>query len=117
MLKYLKIKNLAVIDSAELELSTGFICLTGESGAGKSILIDALLLLGGVRASSEWVRTGCDKAIVEAEFELNQPLPEMDLIDGSTLYLRREVTKEGKSRAAVNGVLVPNSLLAQYAWR
>lgn len=114
MLKYLKIRNLAVIDEAEIEVGPGYVCLTGESGAGKSVLIDALLLLGGERASSDLVRSGCDKAVVEAEFELERVDPELDLLEGKQLFLRREVTRDGKSRAIVNGVLVPNSRLQLY---
>ena len=118
MLKHLKIENLAVIDRAELDLDAGFICLTGESGTGKSVLIDALLLLCGERASSDLVRTGCEKAVVEAVFERDtSDLPETDLVlleEGEELFLRREVRQDGKSRAFVNGVMVPNNLLQKY---
>jgi len=115
MLRYLKVENLAIIDAAELELDGGFICLTGESGAGKSVLIDALLLLGGGRASSDLVRTGCDRAVVEAVFTLPETSRELELLEGNELILRREVTAEGRSRAMVNGVMVPNNVLAGYA--
>lgn len=122
MLRLLKIQNLAVIDAAELELTEGFICLTGESGAGKSIIIEALQLLSGNRASADLIRQGCDKAVIEAEFELDPkwadaPDPDGDLalLDGTQLFLRREISKEGKSRGFVNGALVPNSKLAAYS--
>lgn len=117
MLRYLKIENLAVIDQAELDVGDGFICLTGESGAGKSVIIDALLLLGGGRASVDLVRTGNAKAIVEAEFEIDAPVADeaFDLLDGEQLFLRREVTKEGKSRSFVNGSAVPNAVLQRYS--
>lgn len=115
MLRYLKIQNLAVIGETQLELDKGFICLTGESGAGKSVLVDAFLLLAGGRASADLVRTGCDKAIVEAEFELSTKPDGLDLMEDETLYLRREISKEGKSRAFVNGALVANSMLQKYA--
>lgn len=115
MLKYLKIQNLAVIDETQLELEKGFVCLTGESGAGKSVLVDAFLLLAGGRASADLVRTGCEKAIVEAEFQLTEIPPDLDLLEDEQLYLRREVSKEGKSRAFVNGALVGNAILAKYA--
>ncbi|CAM2068314.1 DNA repair protein RecN [Sulfidibacter corallicola] len=115
MLRFLKIENLAVINQAELELGDGFICLTGESGAGKSVIIDALLLLGGGRASSDLVRTGFAKAVVEAEFEVDTPQDDLDLLDGSQLFLRREISKEGKSRSFVNGTLVPNAVLQKYS--
>lgn len=114
MLKYLKISNLAVIEEASLEVGPSLICLTGESGTGKSILIDALLLLGGARGSSDLVRTGSTKAVVEAEFELETVSEHLELLEGKELYLRRELTSEGKSRAFVNGVMVPNSVLSEY---
>ncbi len=114
MLRYLKIQNLAVIDQAAIEVGAGFVCLTGESGAGKSVLIDALLLLGGGRAAADLVRTGCDKAVVEAEFELDEVSPERELLEGRQLFLRREVGSDGKSRAFVNGVMVPAGILGQY---
>ncbi|MDJ0836608.1 MAG: DNA repair protein RecN [Acidobacteriota bacterium] len=115
MLRYLKVNNLAVIDLAELEFESGFVCLTGESGAGKSVLIDAMLLLMGRRASSDIVRAGCDKAVVEAEFEPARAGPELELLEDNQLYLRREITAEGRSRAFVNGVMVPNNVLSSYA--
>lgn len=122
MLRLLKIQNLAVIDAAELELNEGFICLTGESGAGKSIIIEALQLLSGNRASADLIRQGCDKAVIEAEFELDakwadveEPGEGLELLDGTQLFLRREISKEGKSRGFVNGALVPNSKLAAYS--
>ncbi len=114
MLRYLKIQNLAVIDQAAIEIGAGFVCLTGESGAGKSVLIDALLLLGGGRSAADLVRTGCDKAVVEAAFELGDVSPELELLEGRELFLRREVSADGKSRAFVNGVMVPAGILGQY---
>ncbi len=114
MLKYLKISNLAVIEEASVEVGSAFICLTGESGTGKSVLIDALLLLGGARGASDLVRTGSAKAVVEAEFELETVPDHLELLEGKELYLRRELTSEGKSRAFVNGVMVPNSILSEY---
>ena len=120
MLKYLKIQNLAIIDSAELELESGFACLTGESGTGKSILIESLLLLGGSRASSDLVRTGTDKAIIEAEFEIElnamseENRSKLELLEDGQLILRREIQKDGRSRGFVNGVMVPINLLQGY---
>lgn len=115
MLLHLKVKNLAVIDEAELELGQGFVCLTGESGAGKSVLIDALLLLSGGRASADVVRAGCDKCVIEAAFELDHQDPDLELLEGPELFLRREINAQGRSRAFVNGAMVPSSVLAQYA--
>ena len=114
MLRLLKINNLAVIDEASLEVGPGFICLTGESGAGKSVIVDALLLLAGNRASADLVRSGCDKAIVEAEFELDDHGSDLELLEDKQLFLRREVNADGRSRAFVNGVMVPNNILQLY---
>ncbi len=115
MLRTLKAENLALLEFAELELGPGFVCLTGETGAGKSLLMDALRLLSGGRGSADYVRTGCRKASVEACFELHENHPELDLIDGNELFLRREITADGRSRAYVNGVAVPISLLESYS--
>ncbi|MCB1042654.1 MAG: AAA family ATPase [Acidobacteria bacterium] len=114
MLRVLRAENLALIESVTVEFKSGFVCITGETGAGKSLLLDALQLLSGARAASDLVRTGCDKAVVEAEFECDVQA-DLDLLEGPQLFLRREVTSEGRSRAFVNGVAVPNSVLAQYA--
>ncbi|MBV8063152.1 MAG: AAA family ATPase, partial [Nevskia sp.] len=70
MLRHLHIRNLAIIDELSLDFDNGFSVLTGETGAGKSILIDALGLVTGTRAESGLVRGGCDKAEVAAEFSL-----------------------------------------------
>jgi len=97
MIRYLAIKNLAVIESAAVEFERSFNVLTGETGAGKSMLVEAVGLLLGGRASSDLVRTGEDTASVEAQLET----PE-----GRDLVVRREITAQGRSRAFVNGQLV-----------
>jgi len=97
MLRFLRIRNLAVIESAEVEFGPGLNVLTGETGAGKSMLVDAVGLLLGARAASDLVRTGETQATVEAIFE--RP-------DGSELLVRREVTSQGRSRAFVDNDLV-----------
>ena len=111
MLKILKIKNIALIPSLELEFASGLVLLTGETGAGKSIVIDALGLLLGDRASPELIRTGEDKASVEAVFEVGTAaalLEERGLpTEGDEIVLRREIQASGKGRATVNGALVP----------
>src|SRR4249919_1666534 len=95
MLRFLSIRNLAVIDHLELEFEPGLNVLTGETGAGKSILVEAVGLLLGGRASADLVRTGEDTASIEAIFEHQ----------GEELLVRRELTAQGRSRAFVNGEL------------
>jgi DNA repair protein RecN (Recombination protein N) len=114
MLKELHIRNLAIIEEARMEFGPGFTVLTGETGAGKSILIDGLNLALGERADREMVRSGCDEAVVEALFDIGS-LPEiaallatMEVPDmGGELVLRRTVTAAGKSRCSANATPVP----------
>jgi DNA repair protein RecN (Recombination protein N) len=121
MIKLLRINNIALIPSLELELGPGLTLLTGETGAGKSILIDALGLLLGDRASPELVRSGEERASVEAvvEFEAASAFLEQRGLpaDGDEVVLRRELHSGGKGRATVNGALVPVSLLRDLAPR
>jgi DNA repair protein RecN (Recombination protein N) len=103
MLRFLSIRNLAVIDRLELEFEPGLNVLTGETGAGKSILVGAVGLLVGGRASAELVRTGEETAAIEAIF---------DDASGEELIVRREISAQtGRSRAFLNGELVPSSAL------
>ena len=97
MIRFLQIKNLAVIQELQLELEDGLTVLTGETGAGKSIVVGALGLLVGSRASSDLVRTGESSATIEAIFEK---------ADGTEILVRREVNSSGRSRAFVDGSLV-----------
>ncbi len=106
MLRFLRIARLAVIDTAEVEFRPGLNVLTGETGAGKSILVGAVSLLLGGRASGDLVRTGEEVATIEAIFE--NPGAE-DLI------IRREITAQGRSRAFVNGALVTAGALKDLA--
>ena len=119
MLKFLRINNIALIPSLEVELGPGLVLLTGETGAGKSIVIDALSLLLGERASPELIRTGEDRAVVEAVLETagaSELLDERGLpTDGDEIVIRREIQATGKGRATVNGALVPVSLLRDLA--
>ncbi|MBI1883411.1 MAG: DNA repair protein RecN [Chlamydiae bacterium] len=108
MLKRLFIKNLALIESLEIEWGEGFNVLTGETGAGKSITVEALLLILGEKASSNWIRDGESKGMVEASFvihsqELRSFLSQQGLSpEGDELVIRREISSDGKSRAFVN---------------
>jgi DNA repair protein RecN (Recombination protein N) len=110
MLLHLAIRDFAIVDQLELEFQPGFTALTGETGAGKSILIDALSLALGERAGSEQVRAGCERAEITAEFA-TESLP--DLVhwlrehalegDPNRLLLRRVAERGGRSRAFING--------------
>jgi len=109
MLRHLTIRDFVIVDRLELEFSNGFGALTGETGAGKSILIDALALTLGERADAGVVRSGCDKAEVAATFDV-ATLPEVrdwlaanDLEAENELLLRRVVDVGGRSRAYING--------------
>jgi DNA repair protein RecN (Recombination protein N) len=120
MLTELRIKNLAIIDAVTLPLAAGFNVLTGETGAGKSIIVGALGLLIGERASSDLVRTGADKATVEGVFDLHDRADVLSALDArgiecedGILVLKREVAAAGgRARAWVNGSPVTASVLA-----
>lgn len=117
MLKSLYVRNFALIDEVQLDLSAGLNILTGETGAGKSILIGALGLILGERASSDLVRQGADKAIVEGVFDVHdneyvRAALRREQYDGDDeLIVRREVTARGTSRAFVNDSPASLSLL------
>ena len=102
MLRFLSISHLAVIDRLELEFAHGLTALTGETGAGKSIVVGAVGLLIGGRASADLVRTGEDLATVQAVFE--KP-------DGTEIIVRREISAQGRSRAFVDGALTTTTAL------
>jgi DNA repair protein RecN (Recombination protein N) len=111
MLLTLAITNFAIIDRLEIEFGGGFNVLTGETGAGKSIVMDALGLILGDRANPELIRVGCEEAAVEALFDLagrddlQAGLAEAGFPSDAELVLRRVVTRAGRSRAYVNGSL------------
>src|SRR5438552_9188406 len=107
MLRFLKIGHLAVIDAVEVEFEPGLNVLTGETGAGKSILVEAVGLLLGGRASADLVRTGEDAATIEAIFDAG----------GEELVVRREITAQGRSRAFVNGALATAAVLRDLSSR
>jgi DNA repair protein RecN (Recombination protein N) len=106
MLRYLAIRHLAVIDRLELEFGPGLTVLTGETGAGKSILVGAIGLLVGGRASADLVRTGEEMATIEAAFETHE---------GREVLLRREVSAQGRSRAFIDGALATSGALRDLA--
>ena len=107
MLKLLHIENIAIIEAADIEFAPGFNALTGETGAGKSIVIDSLSAVLGQRTSRELIRTGAEKAFVSAAFsgmapELTEELGILPEADG-TLLLQREIQTDGKNVCRVNG--------------
>ena len=108
MLRFLRIRNLAVIEAVEVEFDSGFNVLTGETGAGKSILVEAVGLLLGARASADLVRTGEAQASIEAIFEDGE---ERELI------VRREISNQGRSRSFIDGALATASALRDLAAR
>ena len=120
MLAHLHIRDFAIIDSVEIDLRSGLTVLTGETGAGKSILVDALQLVAGGRAGTEVVRHGAERAEVAATFELARAgqglrdlLEQQSIEADDELVVRRVVTREGKSRAYLNGQQVPAQVLRE----
>src|SRR5579863_266241 len=120
MLTYLQIRDFAIIDAVELELRGGLTVLTGETGAGKSILVDALQLLAGGRAGAEVVRHGAERAEISGTFdlsraprELKQWLEEQSVRANGELLVRRIVGSDGRSRAYLNGQAVAVQLLRE----
>jgi DNA repair protein RecN (Recombination protein N) len=119
LLNHLLIRNLAVVDEVEIEPGAGLTVLTGETGAGKSILIDALSLALGERADSEAVRTGADRAEVSASFDVAPDSPaatwlkQHDLDSDEGCVIRRVVTAEGRSRGYINGNTAPMQTLRE----
>jgi DNA repair protein RecN (Recombination protein N) len=120
MLTELRIRNFAIIESLSLPLARGFNVLSGETGAGKSIIVGALGLLLGERASTDLIRTGADRATVEGVFDVADRPEIATLLDErgidaeeSFVVLKREVAAAGRARAWVNGSTVSASILAE----
>jgi len=120
MLLYLRIENFALIDHLELDFGAGLNVLTGETGAGKSIILDAIDAVLGGKVSSRVIRTGTNRTMVEATFSVTAPLAawlseqEIDLIDDNAVIISREIattTSNIRSRSRVNGVLVNRQLM------
>ncbi len=117
MLKHLHIRDFAVIEELEVQFDAGMTVLTGETGAGKSILVDALGLVLGDRADSSIIRNQCDSTEITAIFEINDDqtihaiLEEQGIHHDGELMLRRVINKDDRSRAYVNGSSVPAQIL------
>ena len=123
MLKQLYIKNFTLIDTLDIQLHPGFSVITGETGAGKSIILGAIGLLLGQRADSKSIKQGADKCVIEAHFDLShygmEPFfAENDMeFDPDNTIIRRELTAAGKSRAFVNDTPVPLTVLKELGER
>ena len=123
MLKHLYIKNFALIDTLDIDLHPGFSVITGETGAGKSIILGAIGLLLGQRADAKTLKQGADKCVIEAAFDLSRYDMQPFFIDNDIEYdaqetiIRRELTAAGKSRAFINDTPAPLSLLKELGER
>ncbi|RMG52316.1 MAG: DNA repair protein RecN, partial [Acidobacteria bacterium] len=120
MLKYLRIRNLAVISDVEIEPEPGLNLLTGETGSGKSIIVDAVSLLMGARASQEMLRTGASEAWVEGIFSIESTSPVRNClaragmeVSPNEMIIRRHIHRDGRTRAFINDRLVTVSLLRE----
>jgi DNA repair protein RecN (Recombination protein N) len=120
MMIRLQIRDFAIIEAIELELRPGLTVLTGETGAGKSILVDALQLLAGGRGGPEMIRHGAERAEIAATFDLAKApaglkrwLEEQSIAGGDELLVRRVLSADGRSRAYLNGQSVPVQLLRE----
>ena len=119
MLKRLYIKNFTLIDELDIDLYGGFSVITGETGAGKSIVLGAIGLLLGQRADSKTLKQGAEKCVIEAHFDLSRYgmedfFKENDIeYDPTDCIIRRELTAAGKSRAFINDTPVPLSMLKE----
>src|SRR5580693_8897173 len=120
MLTHLQLRDLVLVDQAELEFSGGLTALTGETGAGKSIVVDALLLIAGGRGAGDIARQGAERAEVTASFSALPPaavtwLKEQSIDFDGELVVRRVIGADGRSRAYVNGQVVPLQALRELA--
>ncbi|MGB5339365.1 MAG: AAA family ATPase, partial [Gammaproteobacteria bacterium] len=117
MLTHIHIRNFAIVDEIDLELDGGMTALTGETGAGKSILVDALGLVLGDRADNSVIRHGCDRAEISAGFDIHDRsgvtawLASRDLDMDGECQLRRIISRTGRTRCYINGQPVPTQSL------
>ena len=121
MLNRISIKNVAVISALDVSMNSGVTVLTGETGAGKSIIIDSINMILGERTNKEIVRYGADKAAVQAVFD-NPPKSVLEVLnendidfEDDEIIISRQITAEGKSTARINGVIVPLAILREIA--
>ena len=120
MLQSLHVHNFALIEDAKVDFDRGFTVFTGETGAGKSILVDAFGIALGGRAAAGMVRTGTDAFWVQAVFDVQDErisalLQEQGIEADDFLFLKRRVTAAGKSQSSVNGIPVPLAVLKRFA--
>ena len=118
MIDRLSIRNYAIIDDLSIDFEKGFNVFTGETGAGKSIIVGALGLLLGEKGDATSIRTGEEKALIEAEFSVGNPdilekMKELEIEPGETLIIRREIVQNGKSRVFINGLQEPLAKLEE----
>ncbi len=114
MLDEIAIRGLGVIESASISFSPGFTVISGETGAGKTMVLTALGLITGARADADFVRTGAERSIVSAQFTINPTIGQKVVdagaeVDGNTLTVSRSVSNEGKSRITMGGILSTTS--------
>ena len=122
MIRTLTIHNIALIEHIGVELHDGMTVLSGETGAGKSIIVDAMTLILGGRADRDLIRTGCERASVEAEFAAGSAEGLRDILDregiefdGESVTFYRELTAGGRNICRINGVMVPLAVLKEAA--
>ena len=120
MLKSMTVRNIALIEELDVTFFGGLHVLTGETGAGKSIVVDSINLVLGERADRGLIRTGCDKATIEAIFDVSGNQAILDLLqkealeaDGGQMSVYREISENGRNVCRVCGVIVPLSFLRQ----
>src|ERR1700744_6219930 len=120
VLTHLQLRDFVLVDQAELEFSGGLTALTGETGAGKSIVVDALLLIAGGRGAGDVARQGAERAEITASFSVLPPaavhwLQEQSIDFDGEVVIRRVIGADGRSRAYVNGQVVPLQALRELA--